>query len=214
MNNIDDIRIKEKDYDTTIKYIEWCSELKNKNIELQDKIVMTISTALFGIIIVNLDKISLLYTHPWTKILFITLIISNSVTIIFLLISLKIANKSIENDIESVYNNTIKRKYYFIAKWTQYIYLFSFAFVTIIFCIILCIVSYKELTMDKKQENNVIHICNESYLGTSKPILFSDYLSKQNNQENNNKINSNNTDNSSTLNLNNIQSSTLEKEKD
>ncbi|EGT0749364.1 hypothetical protein JAO87_001723 [Campylobacter coli] len=68
--------------------------------------------------------------------------------------------------------------------------------------------------MDKKQENNVIHICNESYLGTSKPILFSDYLSKQNNQENNNKINSNNTDNSSTLNLNNIQSSTLEKEKD
>ncbi|EJI8640962.1 hypothetical protein NET59_001801, partial [Campylobacter jejuni] len=112
MNNIDDIRIKEKDYDTTIKYIEWCNELKNKNIELQDKIVMTISTALFGIIIVNLDKISLLYTHPWTKILFITLIISNSVTIIFLLISLKIANKSIENDIESVYNNTIKRKYY------------------------------------------------------------------------------------------------------
>lgn len=47
--------IRVKDYEMLIKYTDHCNELKNKNTGLQDKIVVTVSTALFGIIIGAID---------------------------------------------------------------------------------------------------------------------------------------------------------------
>ncbi|WP_426704799.1 hypothetical protein [Campylobacter coli] len=44
-------------YNEYIEYFNRCEEIKNKNNELQNKVVLTISTALFGIIITSLDKI-------------------------------------------------------------------------------------------------------------------------------------------------------------
>lgn len=82
-------------FDEYKKYIDKCDEVKAKNIELQNKIVMTISTALFGIIITSLDKIMPLLYTTCLKVLFICLVIFNLLTIFFIFISIYFANKSI-----------------------------------------------------------------------------------------------------------------------
>ena len=70
-------------------------DAKERNMQSLDKVVVAISSALFGLLLAIFDK-NLLDKSPILPILFKILIISNATTIIFVLISYYTANKSMD----------------------------------------------------------------------------------------------------------------------
>ena len=68
---------------------------REKNMQSLDKVVVAISSALFGLLLA-IDSKTLLDKSQILSMLFKALIVSNAITIIFVLISYYTANKSIE----------------------------------------------------------------------------------------------------------------------
>lgn len=132
------IMIKEE-YIINYRYF---NELRDKNTALQNKIVITISSALFGIIITSLDKLLPLF-DTFLNYFFIALVVANALTIYLILVSILFANKALEIAIDNAKakyhqqkvekNNQWKE----CAKKCQCAYLFSFGITIFIFAIML-----------------------------------------------------------------------------
>lgn len=135
------------EYDRYIRYESYCKELRDKNIALQDKIVITISSALFGIIITSLDKLLPLFdTFKKLNCFFILLVVVNALTICFFLVSIHFAKKGLKNSIDNARINYREKgeigeikvnQYTKYARRFQNIYLLLFAAVNVIFAIML-----------------------------------------------------------------------------
>ncbi|EOH2048046.1 hypothetical protein ACLWQ9_001772, partial [Campylobacter jejuni] len=52
--------IIERNFEGYANYYNYCRDCRQKNIEFQNKVIITISTALYGLIVSSLDKILLL----------------------------------------------------------------------------------------------------------------------------------------------------------
>ncbi|HED6686377.1 TPA: hypothetical protein ACOS47_001669 [Campylobacter jejuni] len=168
-------------YNEYIKYFDKCEEIKIKNNELQNKVVMTISTALFGIIITSLDKIiPLMSSITCLKYLFIGLIIFNALVIVSIFASIHYANKGIDISIknaETYYLNTGEMKedkYSKLATKLRYLYIIFICIVITIFVIILTIILLsKDYKMDKNKSKE-LSLCMESLTAPTIPISFYD----------------------------------------
>ncbi|EAL8577321.1 hypothetical protein DYR41_08130 [Campylobacter jejuni] len=164
-----------------IKYFDKCEEIKIKNNELQNKVVMTISTALFGIIITSLDKIiPLMSSIICLKYLFISLIIFNALVIVSIFASIHYANKGIDISIknaETYYLNTGEMKEDKCSKLAtklRYLYIIFICIVITIFVIILTIILFsKDYKMDKNKSKE-LSLCMESLTAPKIPISFYD----------------------------------------
>ena len=80
-----------------------------KNIDGQDKMVMSISSALFGILLAIFDKDLLIkgqISSCWFKIL----ILSNALTLILVLVSFYMGNKSLDKIVENARVYLLKNK--------------------------------------------------------------------------------------------------------
>lgn len=133
-------------YDRYIRYESYCKELRDKNIALQDKIVITISSALFGIIITSLDKLLPLFDTFKLNCFLIPLVVANALTICFFLVSIHFAKEGLKNSIDNAKINYREKgeigeikvnQYTKYAELFQNIYLFLFGIVIIIFAIML-----------------------------------------------------------------------------
>lgn len=168
-------------YNEYIRYFDKCEEIKIKNNELQNKIVLTISTALFGIIITSLDKIiPLMLSIIYLKYLFIALIIFNTFVIFSIFASIYYANKGIDISVknaETYYLNTGEMKedkYSKFATKLRYLYIIFICIVIAIFVIILTIVLLsKDYKMDKNKSKE-LSLCMESLTAPTIPISFYD----------------------------------------
>ncbi|EAK8709609.1 hypothetical protein ACPES9_001671 [Campylobacter jejuni] len=168
-------------YNEYIEYFNRCEEIKNKNNELQNKVVLTISTALFGIIITSLDKIiPLISSVICLKYLFIVLIIFNALVIVSIFASIYYANKGIDiasKNAEAYYLNTgeIKEdKCSKLATKLRYLYVIFICIVVTIFVIILTIILLsKDYKMDKNKSEE-LSLCMESLTAPTIPISFYD----------------------------------------
>ena len=86
-----------------------CEFLKNKNSDTQDKIIMTISSALFGILLAIFDK-DLLDKSQISSCLFCILILSNALTLILSLVAFYTGNKSLDKFVENEKVRLIENK--------------------------------------------------------------------------------------------------------
>ncbi|EOJ1653503.1 hypothetical protein ACM2AT_000700, partial [Campylobacter jejuni] len=75
--------IIERNFEGYANYYNYCRDCRQKNIEFQNKVIITISTALYGLIVSSLDKILLLLDTSFLKICFIILIVLNAFVILF-----------------------------------------------------------------------------------------------------------------------------------
>ncbi|EAJ3619867.1 hypothetical protein BFM53_03990 [Campylobacter coli] len=170
--------IKHNEY---IKYFDKCEEIKIKNNELQNKVVLTISTALFGIIITSLDKIiPLMLSIACLKYLFIGLIISNALVIVSIFASIYYANKGIDISIKNAKAYYLNRgemkedKYSKLATKLRYLYIIFICIVIAIFVIILTIILLsKDYKMDKNKSKE-LSLCMESLTAPAIPVSFYD----------------------------------------
>ncbi|EOI2811422.1 hypothetical protein ACMHS3_001687, partial [Campylobacter jejuni] len=62
--------IIERNFEGYANYYNYCRDCRQKNIEFQNKVIITISTALYGLIVSSLDKILLLLDTSFLKICF------------------------------------------------------------------------------------------------------------------------------------------------
>lgn len=93
------------------KMIDDCNALRAKNIEGQEKMVIAISSALFGLLLAIFDK-DLLDKSQISSYLFCVLILSNAVALIFALFSFYTGNKALDRVADSAkasYNDTNKQ---------------------------------------------------------------------------------------------------------
>ena len=202
-------------YNEYIKYFDKCDELKIKNIELQNKIVLTISAALFGIIMTSVDKIMpLISSTACLKYLFFGLIFFNALVIGSVLASIHCANKGINIAIkkaEKYYlnigemkeNKKMKEdKYSKMATKLRFLCTILICIIMAIFVIIVTgILFSKDYNMDKNKSEK-LSLCLESFTAPGIPRSF--YDSKIQNQikvdVNSNGINMQQTSNNQTSN--------------
>jgi len=85
----------EKDCQAYDEVRKTCDAFKQKNIDGQDKMVMSISSALFGILLAIFDK-DLLIESQISSCWFKILILSNALTLILVLVSFYMGNKSLD----------------------------------------------------------------------------------------------------------------------
>lgn len=167
-------------FDEYKKYIDKCDEVKAKNIELQNKIVMTISTALFGIIITSLDKIMPLLYTTCLKVLFICLVIFNLLTIFFIFISIYFANKSIGIHINDALKHYIyaeeykEDKYGKLAKKFRHWYVIFICIVIIIFAIMLISILFSKDDKMSKDNKEELVVSSEHYDAPTMTLSFYD----------------------------------------
>lgn len=94
-----DYTILEKDYQTYLEHRKICFATRNKNIESQDKIIITVSSALFGILLTIFDK-NMIADNECARMLLAVLLISNTLTLLLALLSFSCANKAINKKIK------------------------------------------------------------------------------------------------------------------
>lgn len=86
--------IKEKEYQEYCNFVKRGDEAQCKNTQTQDKIVITISSGLFGLLLTILDK-------GWINVsqscAFKALLISNAATLILALLAFSTANQAIKD---------------------------------------------------------------------------------------------------------------------
>ncbi len=99
MKECDNYKILEKDYQTYLEHRKICFATRNKNIESQDKIIITVSSALFGILLTIFDK-NMIANNECARILLVILLVSNTFTLFLALLSFSCANKAINKKIE------------------------------------------------------------------------------------------------------------------
>lgn len=109
-------------------------ESKEKNIDSENKVILSISSALFGLLLAMSDK----FSTSCVKNLLVILIISNTLTIIITLISFSFGNKTIDEKMDYVskfimqekdineYDYKHKGKWENITKYTNKAYLITF----------------------------------------------------------------------------------------
>lgn len=110
--------LKEKKYQEFCRFVEKCDETKEKNNQSQDKIVIAISSSLFGLLLAMHDKILSVQIgcfSEWLKII----IISNGLTLLLAIISYSIANLAIDKKIQIFLSG--KKKKNSLDAWTRYI---------------------------------------------------------------------------------------------
>lgn len=204
-------------FDEYKKYIDKCDEVKAKNIELQNKIIMTISTALFGIIITSLDKIMPLLFTTCLKVLFTCLVIFNLLTIFFIFISIFCANKSIGIHINDALKHYIyaeeykEDKYGKLAKKFRHWYVIFICIVITIFAIMLISILFsKDNKMNKDNKEELVVLLE--YDAPTMTLSF--YDSKIQNQITKTKIDSNLSRVNTQQENNQAQDSNIKKDKD
>lgn len=153
---------------------------REKNMQSLDKVVVAISSALFGLLLA-IDSKTLLDKSQISLMLFKVLIASNAVTIIFVLISYYTANKSIDIQQQDAKNNDKTDCWECATKFLNFGYLLATCITIITLAIIMWqIFSVKENIMDNKQSsdsNQKLQIEHEGYIPNNKNRL-------QNNQPN------------------------------
>ncbi len=87
--------ISDKKAEDIIRVLTNYENVKERNMQSLDKIVVTISSALFGLLLAIADK-NLSLQSQMSSMLFKVLIVSNAITIIFALFSYYTANKSMD----------------------------------------------------------------------------------------------------------------------
>lgn len=103
--------------DTLKEYEKFLEESRKNNLNNQDKIVMTISSALLGILLTMSDK----FSFGCESILLKILLFTNSATLILSLISFLIANQSVEYKIRYLYEQNNECKIRCLENATKYI---------------------------------------------------------------------------------------------
>lgn len=99
----------EKDCQAYDEVRKTCDAFKQKNIDGQDKMVMSISSALFGILLAIFDK-DLLIESQISSCWFKILILSNALTLILVLVSFYMGNKSLDKIVENARVYLLKNK--------------------------------------------------------------------------------------------------------
>ena len=99
----------EKDCQAYDEVRKTCDAFKQKNIDGQDKMVMSISSALFGILLAIFDK-DLLIKSQISSCWFKILILSNALTLILVLVSFYMGNKSLDKIVENARVYLLKNK--------------------------------------------------------------------------------------------------------
>lgn len=111
-NDMNDEKLTEKEYQNFIEFRNSCEDTKEKNNQSQDKMVVAISSALFGILLAIVDK-KLLAQIP--HILFGALIVSNALTLICALVSYSTANMAISKKIQIALHKGREKNYWEFA---------------------------------------------------------------------------------------------------
>ena len=91
--------LKENEYQEHREFIKDCDKAQDKNIQSQDKIVIAISSGLFGLLLTILDK-NLLNENQICA--FKALLASNAATLILALLAFSAANKAINEKVQVV----------------------------------------------------------------------------------------------------------------
>lgn len=112
-------------------------DAKERNLRSLDKVVVTISSALFGLLLAIFDK-NLLDKSQIPSILFKILIISNATTIIFALLSYCTANKSMDiKKQDALYETCRIDCYEYATKFLNFGYVFTTCITIITLAIIM-----------------------------------------------------------------------------
>ena len=101
----------EKDYQTYLEHRKSCYATKNKNIEGQDKIVIAISSAVFGLLLAIFDK-NMIEDNQCTETLLTFLLFSNGAALFSSLWSFFFANKAIERKMKDMESYLLFPKLY------------------------------------------------------------------------------------------------------
>ena len=160
--------IIERNFKGYTNYYNYCRDCRQKNIEFQNKVIITISTALYGLIVSSLDKILLLLDTSFLKICFIILIVLNAFVILFIFGSIFFANKGFKLNMEKkakliyLYGKQVKNLscYDKIAIIFRNLYLLLTCLEVIILAVIISNIVLKEYKMDDEKNNYVVS--NES----------------------------------------------------
>lgn len=123
-----------------------CYEAKVKNTDNQDKIIIAISSGLFGILLASLDK-DMFVDNQCAKALLVALLVSNTLTLILSLLSLVLANKAIDKKVEiinSYFNSKEKiekrNDCETLGKWLNNVYLITGSFTIVILAVMIGII--------------------------------------------------------------------------
>lgn len=99
----------EKDCKAYDEVRKTCDAFKQKNLDGQDRLIITISSALFGLLLAIFDK-DLLDKSQISSCLFKILIISNALTLILSLISFYTGNKSLDKIVKNKKAHLLENK--------------------------------------------------------------------------------------------------------
>lgn len=121
-------------------------EAKVKNTDNQDKIIIAISSALFGVLLASLDK-DMFIDNQSAKVLLVILLISNTLTLVLSLLSLVLANIAIDKENAKLYsllyskeNKETKNYCKVVGKWLNAIYLITGGFTIIMLAVMIGII--------------------------------------------------------------------------
>ena len=119
----DDEKMTEKEYQEFLEFRKSLDDTKEKNNQSQDKMVIAISSALFGLLLALVNN-GLLTKMPHT--LFIALIASNALALICALVSYSTANKSIDKKMQiALYRSNEKNHWEFATKCLNISYIIA-----------------------------------------------------------------------------------------
>lgn len=128
-----------QEYEDKQKYRDNCRETEMENHRAQDKAVMTISSALFGLLLTMYDKLN---GQCQVNILLKLLVVTNALTLIMSILAFSVANKATDENLQFYLQRKQNHNgcWEIIADFLNYGYLITTCLSIIILSIIMCMI--------------------------------------------------------------------------